>query len=864
MVKPLFYTICETCESKLGIHNVQLLGKIVECPKCHAMVLVSKPGDSQPVSESGSRTVLSEKEDEGKDVTDKELKEEPVTLKEEKALTEEVLPDESESAVSLKPPSIPAVENVFSGLVPPVVTSHLEEPRSGVPDSSFSEELPLKTLPGMEQSSRENLDLPPQRMPDLSADTVSLLNPPEAPPVIRESHELHSDVPVRCLNINIGEDSALPISDVKEPELPRLEEELALASPLKSYPPVQNVPPVVSETVKFDISDPGAEDVSIYGMILRASVVGGCVFLCVVFFSLLLSPGFSCRHKETAEVPPIIQPESIRAHNSEKQGETEVPHKKKAILKDEKSVLVDPESDITQPNTGDLSGNSTSAEITSEKEPDTAENTPVEAVPGDVIESSEKNNNNTEPIQLDSAKPKETVITGRKQEETEDLFLEESLNGSLPERGLEIPDINFSEDGTQLFKEVVDKIPSESSEIEKKQDKDGFSEELSEKLTMNLKEITIKNRPVSAVIRFISQLTGIKIHADWDMLRNEGIKPDSMITLKEESVSVRDILDKTLGSVGLEYVQEKECDLKIVPSKNKNEKSPVQEPIKTESLNVANLICAGSSIRDMSKLLTTFVSPETWKENGGEGSVQAETSSRIKVRNYPAVIREVEYFLQQLRLARNILSDDNVTVRREQENVTLMRRVELVREVREHPVNCDFSEGIFLKTALETLAKQAEARLIIREDIIKDDAHRHGSRNPLETRIKERYELVSFREAVVPLMQEFGLVAYPSGHNTFTVTTPEDARSDMQLEFYPISDIINRQISPVVLMKTIRSKVHPETWDIKTGTGKMYYDVNSQFLIVLQNPEVHAALNTWFIYMRNQQKKIEGGNLGEE
>lgn len=44
MPKPLFYIRCTTCESRLGIHDKNLVGQIVSCPKCQGMVLVELPG----------------------------------------------------------------------------------------------------------------------------------------------------------------------------------------------------------------------------------------------------------------------------------------------------------------------------------------------------------------------------------------------------------------------------------------------------------------------------------------------------------------------------------------------------------------------------------------------------------------------------------------------------------------------------------------------------------------------------------------------------------------------------------------------------------------------------------------------------
>lgn len=43
MQKPLFYIRCTTCESRLGIHDKNLVGQIVSCPKCQGMVLVELP-----------------------------------------------------------------------------------------------------------------------------------------------------------------------------------------------------------------------------------------------------------------------------------------------------------------------------------------------------------------------------------------------------------------------------------------------------------------------------------------------------------------------------------------------------------------------------------------------------------------------------------------------------------------------------------------------------------------------------------------------------------------------------------------------------------------------------------------------------
>ena len=43
MEKPLFSVSCTTCRARLAVRHKEALGKILECPKCGSMVLISPP-----------------------------------------------------------------------------------------------------------------------------------------------------------------------------------------------------------------------------------------------------------------------------------------------------------------------------------------------------------------------------------------------------------------------------------------------------------------------------------------------------------------------------------------------------------------------------------------------------------------------------------------------------------------------------------------------------------------------------------------------------------------------------------------------------------------------------------------------------
>ncbi|MCR5162928.1 MAG: hypothetical protein K6C40_02815, partial [Thermoguttaceae bacterium] len=239
--------------------------------------------------------------------------------------------------------------------------------------------------------------------------------------------------------------------------------------------------------------------------------------------------------------------------------------------------------------------------------------------------------------------------------------------------------------------------------------------------------------------------------------------------------------------------------------------------------------------------------------------------SRVTIsQQYPSVIQEVELFFDQIRSARG-METRTMPTNPSQRRTKLydgteicfsepLERYKVSERGRLTPIDCDLSDGATLRQALQEVMRCAGAKIIFDEEAIAripitsvlqdaDVPDFDGNKPNLPQSILDlpcvyRFEGITMEEAIGTILKNVPLLCYPVGAKEFFLTTHDEARRKMLVDFFPVGDIITNPSTAGTFLNGICDTIEPNSWMRKGGAGAIYFDVPSATLIVRQNPYV--------------------------
>jgi hypothetical protein len=117
-------------------------------------------------------------------------------------------------------------------------------------------------------------------------------------------------------------------------------------------------------------------------------------------------------------------------------------------------------------------------------------------------------------------------------------------------------------------------------------------------------------------------------------------------------------------------------------------------------------------------------------------------------------------------------------------------------------------------------------------------------------------------QALSQLLEPLGLTWRIASPGLIQVTTQKTAGMELELEFYPCSEPIAALGSPQAVLEAIKDHVGRTAWEDGQGPGAIYFDPPSKYLIVLQTPAVHRALERFLSSLRPPKPTPAGKSSG--
>lgn len=142
--------------------------------------------------------------------------------------------------------------------------------------------------------------------------------------------------------------------------------------------------------------------------------------------------------------------------------------------------------------------------------------------------------------------------------------------------------------------------------------------------------VRLKNAPFEGVIDYLRTKTGLNFVIDPTVLKEADVSSDSTVSIDVKDVSVRTILHKVLADLGLTYVIRNETIMVVTPAMAKR-------MMVTRTYYIRDLLpgdwgfFSAVQAAQLIDMIQSTVEPQSWKANGGEGTIIYDPITRALV-----------------------------------------------------------------------------------------------------------------------------------------------------------------------------------------------------------------------------------------
>jgi len=348
--------------------------------------------------------------------------------------------------------------------------------------------------------------------------------------------------------------------------------------------------------------------------------------------------------------------------------------------------------------------------------------------------------------------------------------------------------------------------------------------DLAPRLVQSIPAMELKDVPLARAVHVLAGMSTVPIAFDPDALQDLEITLSDPVTVELSGTTVGKALEAIVTRRGLVYVVEGGQVLITSPPE-------YREKFVSKKYTVSDLADTAAATADLAALVQQLVVPESWRANGGRGTIQPDGNALAVVQT-EAVHRRVLAFCEKLRTARG----KPLKSRLDPDRFTLTTRQERAHELLSGPITVNFHEPTPLPEILAYLEEVTQA------DIFVDRVGLSAAGQSADLKTTWKVEKQPLAAALGELLQPLGLACRIIDRDTLQVSTRKAVDARLELEFYPVAEALAKGQKAAALLERIRSGVAPATWSDAGGPAVLYFDKPSGCLIVLQSQPAQAAV----------------------
>jgi hypothetical protein len=344
------------------------------------------------------------------------------------------------------------------------------------------------------------------------------------------------------------------------------------------------------------------------------------------------------------------------------------------------------------------------------------------------------------------------------------------------------------------------------------------------RLKDRLQQIEFNNAPLHGFLQFLSDYSTISITLDPDVLPWLRLTPQSEVSIRQTNATVAEVLTKALQPIGLSHtIVDDQILVGRIPR-------PGQAP-REITLKVGDLGSNPTELERLVNLVEELVEPSAWKAGGGPGTLEIRDKSLV-VQQQDRVLFRVVDVCERLRVARGLPLQSSFDPRL----FRLATRYERATPQLKQPVSLNFFRPALLIHILQRLSQETDTHLLV-------DWHavaRVGW-NPDAT-VTMTVADQPLEAALHMLLDPMELTLRAVDDNVLQITTPERIRSTLELEFYPLADLIDAGTSPADLINKITLELGENSFRELGGSNVLRYDERSRHLLAVLPQTQHRRL----------------------
>jgi hypothetical protein len=311
-------------------------------------------------------------------------------------------------------------------------------------------------------------------------------------------------------------------------------------------------------------------------------------------------------------------------------------------------------------------------------------------------------------------------------------------------------------------------------------------------------------------------MSTLRITLDADALVQTGVGLRDPVTAKLSDASMADVLRTALASRKLTCVVT--GDQLLVTSPQKREGA-----LRAQKYAVADLAGSNASApAELAAWVRRLVAPETWRQAGGQGTIEAAGQS-LDVTQTEPVHFQVKALLEKLRAARERPQGAAA------DKLLLATRFDRARPRLRQPLTVNFPQPTPLVRVLADLEEASQTTILVDGIALSAAGIAPGAQGTL------RANGQPFSDCLVELLQPLGLTYRIVAADVFEVTSRKAAAARLELELYPIGNLLAQGQTVEAVIERIQGQVAPPTWNDAGGPAAIVFDKASNCLLVLQS-----------------------------
>lgn len=340
--------------------------------------------------------------------------------------------------------------------------------------------------------------------------------------------------------------------------------------------------------------------------------------------------------------------------------------------------------------------------------------------------------------------------------------------------------------------------------------------------------------PLSVFVATLESELGRPVSVDWPALAEDGVTPDTPISIQLRGLPIRSAVNLALHPLRLRSGWNDDQSLEIT--------SLLSEPRLIErEYPVGDLLTGSGEVREqianeLWEIVQQYAFPNSWSSVGGDGENTINTSDGMMVISQSHAAHEsVAQLLKMLRTGDNPSPSEYES--------------QILRAL-DQRISCDLDDEP-LETAVRHLCNLGKI-----ENVVFDTQALQEEGVSLDNRVSLHVYDLPLQDALKKLLYSTGLTSLVK-YDALVVTSWLEAGNDLEYRIVRVNNLMGSPPDPDGLIRIIENSVYRNSWATVGGAGTISQFTTRSLLLVHQTRTVHNVVEQFLEALRTGTQRFE-------